>query len=78
MFVDFEKKCFNIKFKASDSINNTPKREGIWYQGCDCGQGQDYAYWRNSIKTGELSKTVIFVANLPFSIDDGASSTIIT
>jgi hypothetical protein len=80
LLVDFDEKYFTIKFKTSQtqgSIDNNelaPKRGGGWYRGRGYGRGRGHrpnANRRNSImKTGEPSKTVVFVSNLPYSIDD--------
>jgi len=79
LFVDFEEHNFIIKFNtlptqvSIDASECTPKRQGDWYQGYGRGRSQGHCPTnrQNSImKTGELSKTVVYVANLPFSIDD--------
>jgi hypothetical protein len=76
LFVDFEKKYFTVKFKTSGSIDNSERTLKRGGGGRGRGRGRSRGYHPNAnrqnsnMKTGEPSKTVVFVANLPFSIDD--------
>ncbi|GBC02726.1 hypothetical protein RclHR1_04780013 [Rhizophagus clarus] len=68
LFVDFKEKYFTVKFNVSERIL---ERGG---GGRGRGRGRNYRPNANrpnsKMKTEEPSKTAVFVANLPFSIDD--------